>query len=254
MTARGIKTNWASPAGAGGNAYADYTAASINTAGTDLVVTGWMRIKGTIAGSLRGQVPFHIYDEIGTGAMFFDGGSASSPFNEGMKVFSAGETTYGSFAPATNEDWFYVIKWQSSTGTWTAYAAKDGAASVGSASSSAVGRATTTITSLRLAGVTFTFDWGSNVEVTNVKVWTGAAAYTTFDATALFAEMNSEMPVITSGLYAHWKLASASDLVDYSGNSRTLTATGTVTDGSMDPVDIQTATGSGCRWYGILKA
>src|ERR1043165_959965 len=50
--------------------------------------------------------------------------------------------------------------------------------------------------------------------------------------------MNSEYPVIGTGLWAHWRLLSSSDLTDASGNSHPLSSNGTLVNGAMDPQDI----------------
>jgi hypothetical protein len=254
MTARGIKVNYNTGSIPGTNAGAHYDSFSLNTSTTDITITGWMRIIGN-NGTNRGQVPFNLYsgtDVIETTFIdeTFDG---ASPWSITSYDINGTTDRVGSWAPATNEDWFYCMVWDHVTAGWTYYVAKDGDANMGTAGTGATGRTSHVYDTIQIGYQQFS-DYGNNTEHTNVKIWSRK-----FSSAELFSEMNSEAPVYGSGasdatLEAWWKLASAADLNDYSTHSRTLSTLGTVNDGSMDPVDIRTATGSGCLWYGILKA
>lgn len=238
MAARGVVSHWESLAGAGGNSYISVAGFSINMATTNIVITGWMRIKGTTTSDVRGQVPFFVFNGTDTGAMFFDSGGGG--FDMRLKVFSGGETSYGSWTVGVNEDWFYVILWDSATTTWTAYLAKDGDSSIGSPASTAGGQATATLNTMQVAGEgAFNYDWGCNIEVTDVIV---ATPTTLPDSTALFAQMNSDSVTLSSP-YLRLALNNSSDLTDTTGNGHNGSIVGTIADGSMDPVDIQTPSG-----------
>ncbi len=72
---------------------------------------------------------------------------------------------------------------------------------------------------------------GLNGEISYVRIWTVELTDAEIDA-----EYYSAVPVKTANLWADYRLPNAAGaLTDSSGNGRTLTLTGTVTDGGADP-------------------
>lgn len=238
---------------------------------TDVVVCGWMRIRAGLAAEnfVGNWNPIYLGDNNANHGIYVcqhrgdDPRVAANPYQ--MQV--AGYAGAGSVQEsdinlaAIDEDWFYAFVYNHGTNgndcVVTYYYAKD--QDSGLTVSTAIDGTNYDVFSALKFGARGDWTGGqiTNGDLTNMKVWSGAAIASTFTASsgaALFTEMNSESPVITSGLYGHWKLASGSDLLDYSGNSRTLTAVGSITDGIMDPVDLQGSSSSSCTWYGRLIA
>jgi len=220
-------------------------------ASQDFVLCGWHRIHGPL-GAENFLQNFHGIGFGKSASQTYRGGNfccdadpRTSPF--AMVTYSVGNAG-GSFTEtvtnfATGEDWFEAIVFNHSTQLFTYYWAKDGAGSLSSVSNTQ----TTFDNPMTVIVLGGSLNSGSNQvpesEITNVKAWVGASIASNFDATALFNEMNSETPVTTgAGItnYAWWKLANSTDLADSSGNGRTLTGNGSLQNGSMDPVDLQT--------------
>lgn len=260
MTARGIKVNHDGTTVAGMTLSAtDF----VNTDSQDATFSGWFTIRGAASGNAgSGQVPFGITCGVDYGV---NGGiiveatdpTGGTPWSERGRMNRGGATDDVSFTPdfAQDELWFWCLVWSGSTGTDQAtwYWAKDQAVSLTSGTGASGWQmfGANQPDNIYLGYIADPgLAHGSNLELTNVKIWIGTA----LTSTQVLAEMKNEAAQVTSNLYAHWKLASAADTLDYSGNSRTLTTTGTVTDGTMDPVDIRAAVSANCTWYGILKA
>lgn len=149
--------------------------------------------------------------------------------------------TAGSDVIDAGENWFYALVWDHAAGSWTLYSGIDES---GSLASTSIGSLNYTggapIEDLAI-GADFANNYGCNADITNVKIWKRA-----FSSPELIAEMQSEDPVITTNIWGHYKLANHTDLTNYSaGVGPTLTAVGTLGDGSMDPVDLQAAVGHG---------
>jgi len=261
MTARGIKCNWND---AGTPAYAFITAAGANRfdMGTiDVTICGWITVRGDKgASSTSIGMPFAwIGETTNTGANCrihatdADGSFQHSPWTYVSRYMdsSFAQADFGSTGNnvATNQNWFFALVWDHAAAQWTMYYAVDGGSLSASTATSVTYTGADPFNHIEL-GRENDNAIGANVEITNVKVWKRV-----FSSAELTAEKTSEAMVITTAAWAHWKLASSADLTDYSGNSRSLTLSGSVGDGTMDPTDIQGgASGSGCRWYGILKA
>ena len=82
---------------------------------------------------------------------------------------------------------------------------------------------------LRIGNDIYSEPW--NGDIYNVKLWGAALSDAEIDA-----EWRSLAPVRTSNLRGDWRLAAAaSATTDSSGNSLTLTANGTLTDGTNNP-------------------
>lgn len=245
MTARGISVNDANAS------YAEYTfGAAITAALTDFSMCGWMNINGN-NGSNRGQVPFSLFSGgVQTGELYFMDGtfSGASPWTiTGQSTDTIITNTTGSWSPATGENWFYAFWWDHTALKATFFAGKDGATSLTSATD-ALQNTMTSFNTLRFASQFFG-SYSNNVTTTCGRAWSGSGIPTT--AANFLVEMKSPTPVNITGIYGAWPIMSSSDTSDTSGNSRTLTMVGTVSNGIMDPVDIRTSTGLGCVFRGL---
>lgn len=263
MTARGIKVNHDGST----LAYAKWTGASFMAFASDsIVVSGWVRIKGVSSGSNADGHSLFIIPKDTTGQ---DNGpcfyahaptsTSASPWTYRGTITDNStwnEPNLGS--QATNEDWYIAMAYDGTGHNAIWYYGIDQAGSLtNTTTGSGLAFGGNTAGGILLGGCPGGVNRGANIELTNVKVWLGGTCYADFTASSgawLYDEMNSESVVHTSNLHSHWKLASSSDLTDYSGNSHTLVLTGAVTDGSMDPVDLQTSSGSACTFYGRLLA
>lgn len=242
MSARGIKVNHDGNAGI---SYASWEATDfIDPAAEDFSICGWMRIKGASTGSNNeGQTPFSIP---GDAADFFNFGgveihasdaNAGTPWSMVGRQYNGGSIDDTNFTTtfATDEDWFVAMVWDVTADQATWYFAKDGDVALTTVAG-ATGR---TWNGHAWQGIFFgatsgANDKGANVELTNWKAWRALLS-----SADVLSEMKSELPVTHTGdKFGHWKMTDSSDLADYSGNGRDLTATGTVTSGTMDPQDI----------------
>lgn len=245
MSAAGIRVNWD---GAGAS-YAGIVVAGANRfdfTNEDFTITGWMAIKGDKPGtssSSEGQVFCWVADAGVTGAHFrvraidSDNTFEHSPWEIVCRYmdtsFAQADVGTTGDVVATDEAWFYAVTWNHSTQALTYYRVKDGQTL---ASSSASGLSLlANLDTIRL-GANDSTTRGGNLEIRTTGVWKRL-----HNSTEIDAQRHSATPVISSGLWAFWPLASAADTSDSSGNGRTLTMTGTVTDGAMDPVDLQPA-------------
>ena len=213
----------------------------------DFAICGWHRIHGTVSVNFVSNfVGLRIYRSgHSTQGAYFVGDSngtpTSSPFP--MMVWGTGNAGSPSNAATTNystgQDWFECIVYSHATDLYTYYYGLDGATSLTSITSVGTTNHDTPIDTVSLCGdISLGGPGTPNGEMTNVKAWAGTNIASTFNAAAFLAEMKRVDPVISANLYAHWKLANSSDLTDYSGNGRTLTANGSVTNGSMNPLDL----------------
>ena len=244
MTARGIKINVVDASAPTYVGLDNLSGADrFDYSNTEVTVCGWMAIKGSKGGGTPGGQIFAYMSVIGTAEFTIiranDADESSPPnYNEILRYSTNGAPGTGNDVGATgnsvaiNENYFYGWTWDSALRQFVFYYVKDGN-TINSVSSG---------TGLDVIGIKDTFRLGansttngSNVEITNVKVWKRKLTSTEIDN-----ERKSLNVVGSSGIYGHWKLPSSSDLTDSSGNGRTLTAVGTITSGSMDPVDIQT--------------
>lgn len=255
MTARGIKVNHNGDT----IAYAAWVSSNFLDPQTqDFSASIWVRVKGASSGSDgEGHTVFNMPADIdfyGNGGLqlFSNDATAASPWSFRGRLYAAALDDQNlTTVAATNEDWFLAFTWDATADQATWYYAKDGDSSLTSIQSAAAfawgGRL---LDGVYLGGTILAGNHkGSNVELTNCKFWVGGA----LSNAEHFTEMNSEAVMRTTNLFAHWKLASAADLNDYSGNGRDLTITGSVTSGTMDPVDLQGGSGnSGVRFNGGL--
>jgi hypothetical protein len=135
----------------------------------------------------------------------------------------------GSWAPATNEDWFWGMTWNVAAAQWTFYAGKAGSALTSAAGSA--GRSPMIVSDLRIGAQNFGY-WGSNLEVTNVMLssdeWSSAD----------FAAQKLSATPVGPNVLGWWKLLNSSDLTDYQGSVGDLTSVGSPGNGSMSPSDI----------------
>ena len=223
----------------------------------NISICGWMRIKGNQGDAgPRGNTVFSFFtdnSQLNDDLEWQSSNSAfgSSPFNmwgQHSQNFTQTFVSGTGNIVATNEDWFYALSYASSTGVITYMVGKDGATSLSTFNSGAIVWDGTSILTIFMIGATCVdVNRGNNTEHLNYKIWKRI-----FTPTEMLAEMKSVNPVISTGLWAHYKLESSTDLTDYSGNSRTLESKGTPGNGTMDPVDLQTpAAGGGVVWRGL---
>lgn len=236
MAARGISQNWNTPGGVGTQTRLGHESFSVDLTTTSFTICGWMRHKGT-AGGLRGHAPFHLSGGGLSGFISdFDGGTGPS-WDQSLCVVDGVENQYALNTPDDDEDWFYVLQWNHTTATWIAYAALDEAGSVGSPVSSSGGRLNASITAIYVGGTSFNFNWGSNTEVTHVCGSTSLAS-----AAELLAQMqNPNANVLPSPLF-RWPMMDSTDLTDTVGSFDLSVISGSIGNGTMDPVDLQDLT------------
>jgi hypothetical protein len=141
------------------------------------------------------------------------------------KVFTTGGT-YASNLTMSVRAWYRIAYTITTGGTGTFYtAAATGSVDVAS------GAAATTQRDLHTVGLSGDGSgefW--NGRIARVRVWSAALTQA-----QVVAEWASTTPVVTSGLWADWPLASASDLTDHSGNGRHLTAGSTAVTTEAGP-------------------
>lgn len=251
MAARGVTIDF----GDGGSA--EYLRI-LNLTGTDrfdlinedFTICGWMNVIGQLSTHTdgRGFWLFALEDQVSfLGASLYLEGTAAFP---GTPLKARGQVesqvaahanfTAGASDIDAGESWFYALVWDHTAGTWKRYVGIDGG-SLSSVTVSTISYLLATPIKDLAIGADFANNYGMNADVTNVKIWKRA-----FSSGELAAEKESEDPVISTGIWGHYKLADHLDLTNYSaGVGPTLSAVGTLGDGTMDPVDLQAAAGHG---------
>jgi hypothetical protein len=250
MSARGFRVDH------DGNpeAFASWQSTNFLDPNTDsFVLCGWVRLKGPCgsAGNAQGHIvfamPFTASDfDAGSGfIMLCDTSKAAGPWQMAGSIsnnatWNAGDL--GLFAQDTDYFWAIVYDGVGHNAVW--YWAVDGA---GSLSSATYGSAIGSFGVSKFDGIWLGSDnvgaieRGANMEITDVKFWMGR----TMTSGQLFSEMNSDTVVDASSIHSRWPLANSSDTSDSTGNGHTLTFSGTVTNGVMDPTDIGGGGGGG---------
>jgi hypothetical protein len=237
MTARGIKINSsdASPS------YAGMSGVSFNQSTEDISVLGWMVIKGTKSG---GGAAGHIFAYLSElvnfefviiRAMDADVGtpwteilrySTTAAPGVGVDVGSTGDII------STDENCFYAWTWKASNGTLNYYWAKDGAAINNATAAVGAGAKTATLDTFRFGSNNA---GGSNIEITNGMIFKRELTSAQVDAQRKSAEV-----IDSTSIFGHYKMMNGTDLTNYSaGAGPTLTAFGTLADGTMDPLDLR---------------
>ena len=254
MAAGGAHISWD---GAGNITYLGIVLASgdrIATTTESFTLTFWGSIKGNKPGtstSSEGHVFLFLQDSVIGPRLLIratdaDNTFQSSPFTVVPRymdtTFAQADVGTTGDNVDTDENWFFGVTWNHTTGVLTVYRVIDEGTLASDATAGSLPWLQT-IDEIRF-GAYGTNSAGGNLEVRNVKLWVGSA----FDSTGVDAERNSEAPVSSSGLVADWRIPSTSDYTNtYAGGgalaslSATVAGTGTITNGSMDPVDIQAA-------------
>jgi hypothetical protein len=244
MSIRGIRSVYSNPTDSvRSNVYRD--AISINLATTDVTITAWMRVLGATADGVRGQVPFQVFDSLNAlGAMIMTT-SPASPYSMMLRVREAAiDSDYGSFSVSDGEDVFYVLTWDHSTATWSAYISKNGVASMGSPATNGGGGATGTMDKVLFFGGQFGSFWGWNVEGTDPKIWVGRILNTTEMLTE--KAVDSIDPAESANVAACYKLPDASTLGNSSGSFATLLVQGSISNAlALNPSDLTVGGGGG---------
>lgn len=256
MTARGMRCNTDGVTNSeysNVGAYVDLaTTNRVQMNSEDCIATAWVRIEGAHgAATSWGHDPFYLLGLSGNNiGMVFHFGKLddASPFS--ATIHSAYRDSSGSGeilmtesarVAAQSTNYFCAMIWDAAAHTMTQLIAADGDTSFTSNTTSSI-----TISSGEYVDRLYVGNRAAvcNHTITNEKFWKGSGIASSFTATSyagLLAEMKSEAPVITSNLLAHYKLLTHTDLTDYGARGLNLTAAGTTTDGTMDPVDIQAA-------------
>lgn len=130
----------------------------------------------------------------------------------------------------TIDTWFF-IGWKRTNTSRSIYYGTEAGGTLTKATNTDTRNVTAAISEFYIGNDVFTEPF--NGEIAYFRLW---------DATALSdadfdAEWRSATPVLTSGLWGDWRLASAATATtDSSGNGRSLTVGGTLSDGGANPV------------------
>ena len=133
---------------------------------------------------------------------------------------------------SVDEDWFHAITWDFDSQTATYYKSLAGDPTMFSYT---VTPATSpSFNEIRILGPADPADpGGTRCAMTNVKAW---KAFLT--PAELLIEKNLQIPDKNNNIFAWWRLQSAADNMDYTGNQHHLSINGSLTDGTLNPVDI----------------
>jgi hypothetical protein len=221
--------------GGSGN-YASYASASL-TGGAAFTICGW--IKNITGVGYAGFMGF---------------GASGSPILGTNSIWMNEDSGHANITGTLNASGFGVNVISLATGTWQ-FVALSGAASgecdeyvcqygdssfpsstgtsgtAGTYLSVAANALTGTLSTILAGGYEITgTEIDFNGELGYVRFWT-----TQLTPSQLIQEKNSKTPVNTSNLYLSWPMANSTDTSDQSGNGRTWTKTGTITNGASDP-------------------
>jgi len=238
MSARGIRVNNNGATLSG----AVWTSADFLSLEThDCAICLWVSMAGVAGGSnTDGQFVFALcasalglYVSGGIDVYATDANSAS-PFTMVGRVHNGGgvdDKSVGSMA--TGENWFVAMSWSQATQIASFFWAKDGDPALSTITATRAMSGSQNLDSIAFGYIPEGDNAGSNLTFTAARFWPDH----TLNSAGFLAEMKSATIVDTTGSYSSWPMLNAADTSDTHGG-RTLTITGSPTDGTMDPADI----------------